>query len=183
MPSSRGPSWPRWTWSPTSALQENSLPLSHWGRLVLTRTRLSLLKCALWISICFVCVCVCVLVAQSCPTLCDPMEYSPPGSSVHGILQPRTLEWVAISFSRGSSQPRDWTQVLLHCRQTLYHLSHKGSLSSHLFVCMYIHYTHIYVFIYIHTHTYIIEIIVCAVIIIPYSYNSTHIKIIISPKW
>ena len=40
-------------------------------------------------------------VAQSCPTLCDPVDYSPPGSSVHGILQARILEWVAISFSRG----------------------------------------------------------------------------------
>ena len=49
--------------------------------------------------------------AQSCPTLCDPVDCSPPGSSVHGILQARILEWVAISFSRGSSQPRDWTQV------------------------------------------------------------------------
>ena len=42
-------------------------------------------------------------VAQSCPTLCDPMDCSPPGSSVHGILQARILEWVAISFSRESS--------------------------------------------------------------------------------
>ena len=46
-------------------------------------------------------------VAQSRPTLCDPMDCSPPGSSVHGILQARMLEWVAISFSRRSSQPRD----------------------------------------------------------------------------
>ena len=44
-------------------------------------------------------------------TLCDPVDYSPPGSSIHGILQARILEWVAISFSRGSSQPRDRTQV------------------------------------------------------------------------
>ena len=50
-------------------------------------------------------------VAQSCLTLCNPMECSPPGSSIHGILQARILEWVAISFSRGSSRPRDWTQV------------------------------------------------------------------------
>ena len=50
-------------------------------------------------------------VAQSCPTLCDPVDCSPPGSSVHGILQARILEWVAISFSRGSSRPRDQTQV------------------------------------------------------------------------
>jgi len=52
-------------------------------------------------------------VAQLCMTLCDPMDYSLPGSSVHGIFQARVLEWVAISFSRGSSQPRDWTQVSL----------------------------------------------------------------------
>ena len=50
-------------------------------------------------------------VAQSCPTLCDPMDSSPPGSSLHGILQARILEWVAIPFSRGSSQPRDRTWV------------------------------------------------------------------------
>ena len=50
-------------------------------------------------------------VAQSCPTLCDPMDCSLPGSSIHGILQARVLEWVAISFSRGSSRPRDWTWV------------------------------------------------------------------------
>ena len=42
-------------------------------------------------------------VTQSCPTFCDPMDCSPPGSSVHGIFQARILEWVAISFSRGSS--------------------------------------------------------------------------------
>ena len=52
-----------------------------------------------------------MLVAQSCPTLCDPMDCSPPGSSVHEIFQARILEWVAISFSRGSSQPRDRTRV------------------------------------------------------------------------
>ena len=50
-------------------------------------------------------------VAQSCPTLCDPMDYSWPGSSVHGIFQARVLEWGAIAFSRGSSRPSDWTQV------------------------------------------------------------------------
>ena len=50
-------------------------------------------------------------VAQLCPTLCDPMDYSLPGSSVHRVLQVRILEWVAIAFFRGSSQPRDQTQV------------------------------------------------------------------------
>ena len=54
---------------------------------------------------------VCVLVAQSCPTLCNPMDGSPPGSSVHGILQARILKWIAIPFSRRSSQPRDQTRV------------------------------------------------------------------------
>ena len=48
---------------------------------------------------------------QLCPTLCDPMDCSLPGSSVHGILQARILEWVAMPFSRGSSHPRDQTLV------------------------------------------------------------------------
>ena len=52
-------------------------------------------------------------VTQSCLTLCDPMDFSLPGFSVHGILQARILEWVTISFCRGSSWPRDWTQVSL----------------------------------------------------------------------
>ena len=50
-------------------------------------------------------------VAQSCPTLCDPMDCSLPGSSIRGILQARVLEWVAVSFSRRSFQPRDRTRV------------------------------------------------------------------------
>ena len=50
-------------------------------------------------------------VAQSCPTLCNPMDCSLPGSSIHGIFQAWILEWVAISFSRRSSRPRDWTPV------------------------------------------------------------------------
>ena len=48
---------------------------------------------------------------QSCPTLCNPMDCSPPGSSVHEILQVRILEWVAVASCRGSSQPRDRTHV------------------------------------------------------------------------
>ena len=50
-------------------------------------------------------------VTQSCPTLCDPMDWSLPGSSVHGIFRAIVLEWIVISFSRGSSQSRDWTLV------------------------------------------------------------------------
>ena len=52
-----------------------------------------------------------VKVAQSSPTLCDPMDDTPQCSSVYGLLQVIILEWVAISFSRGSSWPRNWTQV------------------------------------------------------------------------
>ena len=52
-----------------------------------------------------------MLVTQSRLTLFDPMDYSPLGSSVYGILQARILEWVAIPFSRESDRPRDWTQV------------------------------------------------------------------------
>ena len=54
---------------------------------------------------------MCAQSLQLCLTLCDSMDCSPPGSSVHGILQARILEWVAISSSRGSSQPRDQTCV------------------------------------------------------------------------
>ena len=53
----------------------------------------------------------CAKLLQSCPTVCNHLGCSPPGSSVHGILQARVLEWVAVSFSRGSSLPRDGTQV------------------------------------------------------------------------
>ena len=70
-----------------------------------------------------VCVCVCVCV-QSCLTLCNSMDCGLPGSSVHGIFQARILEWVAISSSRGSSQPREWTHVsCVFCpgRWILYH--------------------------------------------------------------
>ena len=60
---------------------------------------------------------------------CQPMDCSPPGSSVHGSLQARILEWVAISFSRGPFWPRDWKRIpstcFLHCRQILYHWTTK----------------------------------------------------------
>ena len=66
--------------------------------------------------------CVCVYaVSQLCSTLCDPTDYSPLGSSVHGIFQARILEWVAISYSKGSSPPRDQTGVSCIGRQILYH--------------------------------------------------------------
>ena len=72
----------------------NSLPLAPPGKLFTKRSEVK------WSE-----------VAQSCPTLCDPMDCSLRGSSVHGIFQARILEWVAISFSKRSSRPRDQTQV------------------------------------------------------------------------
>ena len=63
------------------------------------------------------------LVAKSCLTLCRSMNYSPTGSSVHGISQARILKWVAISFSRVSFQLRDWTHVSYLGRWVLYHWS------------------------------------------------------------
>ena len=67
-------------------------------------------------------------VAQACPTLVRcPKDCSPPGSSVRGLLQARTLEWVAMPSSRGSSWPRDWTRVSFIGRWILYHLRPQGS--------------------------------------------------------
>ena len=66
-------------------------------------------------------------VAQSCLTLCNPVDCSLPGSSVHGIFQARVLEWVAIAFSQGIFLTQGSNPDLLHCRLTLYPLSHQGS--------------------------------------------------------
>ena len=63
------------------------------------------------------------LVAQSCPTLCDPMDCSPLGFSVHGIFQARIPLWVATAFSRVTSWPRDWTCISCTGRQILYKLT------------------------------------------------------------
>ena len=81
--------------------------------------------------------CVCVKLLQVCPTLCDPMDFSLPGSSAHGILQARILKWVAMSSSRGSSRPRDQTCISsVSCinRRVLYLLHPLGS--SHSFLWM-----------------------------------------------
>jgi len=88
-------------------------------------------KCVLnvyWIFV-YKCVCVCVCVL-SCLTVCSPIDCSPPGFSVHGIFQARILEYVAISYSWGSSRPRDWIHITyISCigRQMLYHECHLGS--------------------------------------------------------
>ena len=80
---------------------------------------------------------VCASVVQSCLTLCDPTDCSPPRSSIHGILQARLLEWVAMLSSRGSSRPRNWTRVShVSCisRQVLYHQHHlvTAKVANHL---------------------------------------------------
>ena len=88
---------------------------------------------SLRVSVCVtirVCVCVCLQLLQSCPTLCDPMNCSPPGSSVHGILQAIKLEWVAMLSFTGSSPPRDQTPTSYISwigRRVLYHQPHLGS--------------------------------------------------------
>ena len=72
-------------------------------------------------SVCFVVCCCCCLVTKSCETLCGPMDYNPPGSSVCGIFQGRIVEWIAILFSRGSSWPRIQTCISCIGRWILYH--------------------------------------------------------------
>ena len=88
-------------------------------------------------------------VTQSCPTLCNPMDCSPPGSSVHEILQARVLEWVAISSSRGSSQPRDGTQVSCDSCIGRWILYHCATWKAHLYVCVCVC---VYTYMYTHTH-------------------------------
>ena len=70
-----------------------------------------------------------VSISQSCLTLWDPLDCSLPGSSIHGIFQARILEWIAISFSRGSSRPshRIWVSLVAGTHFTLYLLSYQGS--------------------------------------------------------
>ena len=83
-----------------------------------------------------VCVCGCCLVAKKCPTLCDSMDCSLPGSSVHGISQARILEKVAISFLRGSSWPRDQTHISCIGRQFPYHWACReaGFIYTYIFI-------------------------------------------------
>ena len=76
----------------------------------------------------YACACMCVRsVAQSHQTLCNTMDCSPPGSSVHGILQARILEWVAMPSSRGSSRSRDWSHIFLHWQADSLPLHQLGS--------------------------------------------------------
>ena len=70
---------------------------------------------------------ICVLIAQKCLTLSDPVDCSPPGSSVHGILQARILEWAAYPLLHGIVPNQGLNSGLLHRRWILYSLSHQGS--------------------------------------------------------
>ena len=74
-----------------------------------------------WVAISFSSACMHAKLLRSCLTLCNPMDCSLSGFSVHGSLQARILEWVVIPFIRGSSQPRNRTQVSCIGRQILYH--------------------------------------------------------------
>ena len=69
----------------------------------------------------------CCLITESCLTLYNLVDYSPPGSFAHGISQARILEWIVISFARESSWLRDWTHISCIGRQILWPLGHQGS--------------------------------------------------------
>ena len=108
----------------TSSLQAFSVHvLSYWEQIILSS--LSYMRARM-------CECVYTKSLPSHPTLFDHMDCSPPGSSVHGILQTWTLEWVAMSFSRESSWPRDWACVSSGCcigRWVLFHWTAGDALS------------------------------------------------------
>ena len=91
-------------------------------------------------------------VSQSCPTLCDPMDCSLPGSSTHGIFKARVLEWVAVFFSRGPSRPRNWTLVFRIVGRRFYHLSRQGSPS----VCMCVHPPFGYECVQVYSHQHLV---------------------------
>ena len=104
-------------WTQRCSCEDVHIFFRNAGRYMYTGTHVYIY---LYVYVC-VCVCVCVLSHFSCVRLCNPMDCSPPGSSLHGILQARMLEWVAISFSRENSRPRDQTRVSCTGRQVLYH--------------------------------------------------------------
>ena len=113
--------------SPT--LQADSLPFESPGKLhrdTLEKLFVLIKETILYFTWDGGCAVLCI-VTQLCLTLCDPMDYSPPGFSAHGILQARTLEWVVMPSS-GVLTTQGLNPCFLHCRQILHHLSHQGSL-------------------------------------------------------
>ena len=83
----------------------------------------------------YVCVCMCV---QSCLTLCDPMDCYLPGSSVHGISQKRTLEWIAVSYSRGLSRPRDQSHISCLASRFFTTEPFGKAIYTYIYICLYI---------------------------------------------
>ena len=96
-----------YTYSPLSESPSHPTPIPSLQVITEHQAELPVLYRRFPLAICF----THVLVVQLCPTVCNPMDSSPSGSSVHGILQTRIMEWVASPFSRGSSRPRDRTCV------------------------------------------------------------------------
>ena len=119
-------------WQPS--LSTGSLPLTLMNPVPSNHLRPSQIIVLSWLTCPFVsltnfCMCVCV-VTQLYPAVCNPLDCSPPDSFVHGILQARILEWVAITSSRGSSWSRDWTHIsYVSCigRWVIYPWHHLGS--------------------------------------------------------
>ena len=107
----------------------------------------------------------CCLVTKSCPTLCNPTDCSSLGSSVRGILQARILEWAAISFSRGSSQPRDRTCVSCIGRWILYHWDTREAPHGHSLP----HYQHPPTKV-----EYLLQLMSLHWYIIPFTHNAVH---------
>ena len=102
---------PSWTpLPPPSSYHPSGSSHCYW-RIVDLQCRVSFRWTSKWFNYTHTCACVLFMSPQLCPTLCNPMDCSPPGFSVHGILQARILKWVAMLSSRGSSWPRDWTCI------------------------------------------------------------------------
>ena len=118
--------------------------------------------------LCYMCVCVCVcVVAQSCPTLCDPVDCSSPGSSVHGVLQARILQWVAVPSPGDLPNPRGiepMSLCLLYWQASSLPLAPPGKPYIHVYMCM-------CVCIYIYTHLHFDLLHLC--------YIYTHFNILI----
>ena len=108
--------------SPSPGAHPDSHPSSPWCHPAISSSVIPFSSCPHYIR-----GCCCCLDAKLCLTLCNPMDCNPPGSSIHGISQASVLEWVAISFSTGSSQSRDWTYVCCIERQILYHCATRGA--------------------------------------------------------
>ena len=124
-----------------------------WNHLCAKLCRIGLVLCFRRVS---VCVCVCMLTRFSCVQLYATLwTSSPPGSSVHGILQARILEWVAMPFSRGSSRPRDQTRVLCCYRIAVrFFTTETSGKPIHLYMCVFV-YVYIYMWVCVCAHTYI----------------------------